>query len=143
MIDAQIQDALQQFVGDLRETDAMQEFINAQTDYANNPDLKSLRDSYTEMVQDFHRKQSDGTHSQQDIDDIRAIQMELQDHPVTQKVYMSQENLQGLLRGCNQRISTRLGLDFAQIAGSAGGCGGGSCGGGDCSSGDCSSGSCC
>ncbi|AFG36374.1 YlbF family regulator [Spirochaeta africana] len=107
-----------------------QRYIEAQSEYSGDPELIDLRNRYTDLIQDFQRKQTDGSYTQQDIDAVREVQMQVNGHRITQAVIGAQTELQDLLQACNQKMTAVLGMNFAQIArsASASSCGcGGSC----------------
>lgn len=128
MLDIQTQEAVKDFVEAVQSSNESQRYIAAQTEYSANPQLIELRGRYTDLIQGFQRKQADGSYTQQDIDDVREVQMQVNGHPAAQEVLTTQAGLQEFLQACNQQLSTVLGMNFAQIARSTASCGcGGSC----------------
>ncbi|MFW5801433.1 MAG: YlbF family regulator [Spirochaeta sp.] len=123
MIQAEVRDAISELVGAIRSTDASRTYIETQSEYSTNQELAQLRLRYAQMIQDFQRKQEDGDYTQEDIDAVREIQMQVNSHPAAQAVIEAKQQLQGLLRECNQSMSRILGMDFAQIAAVNSGCG--------------------
>lgn len=124
MLDIQIRDAVSDFVQTIQNAPEIQRYVHAQTEYSSNDELKQLRAQYSELMLGFQRKQAAGTYTQEDIDEVRELQMKVNGHRVTQDVMIAQEDMQEILRACNEQISTVLGMNFAKIAGMDCGCGG-------------------
>lgn len=111
-----------EFVAALLDDPSVIEFRSAADALDNDTDFAKLRNVYSETTEQFRQKQSDGTLDQQDIERVRALQNEVNSHPVAQRFIAARDEIAVLAQECNQEISSVLGFDFGSVAGPRGGC---------------------
>jgi cell fate (sporulation/competence/biofilm development) regulator YlbF (YheA/YmcA/DUF963 family) len=65
---------------------------------------------------ELRRKQSVNSVTQSDVEELRAVQMQVQANPAIMAYAQSQQDAVNFLREVNQEISQLLGVDFAALA---------------------------
>ena len=76
----------------------------------------ALLDSLSTLQNEVRRKQSSNNVTQKDIDELRAVQAQVQANDTIQAYATSQQLAVAYLRDLNQEISQLLGVDFAGLA---------------------------
>ncbi len=115
-------ESTKEFVAALLDDPSVIEFRSAAEALDTDEEFVSLRKSYEKTVEQFRRKQSDGSLEQTDIEQLRALQHEVNTHPIAQRFIAARDEIAVLVQECNQEISQVLGFDFGSVAGPRGGC---------------------
>lgn len=87
------------------------------------PQARALLEQLSASQTGIRTAQARGTVTQQDLEDLRAIQSEVQQNPVIMAYARSQQDAINYLREINQEISGLLGVDFATLARNCSSCG--------------------
>lgn len=115
-MDAELQQAADQFIETLQNNDTIAQFRSAREAFDNDAELHELRSRYGALVEEFQQKQADGTLTQEDINELRGLQQKVNAHPTTTAMIQAQNDVQGVLGDCNAALSNTLGFDFAATA---------------------------
>lgn len=121
-MELQLQTVTDTFIEALEADESIQAFQQAQRVFAENRELQGFRERYGTLAEALQRKQMDGTLTQDDIVELRTIQNQVNNHPVTQEYLRTQESATAILGACNQTISETLGFDFSSTAAPATAC---------------------
>jgi len=122
MIDITLKEAADEFVRVLAASPVVTAFQEAKAGMESDETLPALRDQYTRLVEQFQRKQFDGTLTQQDISKLRTLNNQVSTHPASIRFVESRDKALAMLSGCNQAMGTLLGFDFAANAAPAAAC---------------------
>jgi len=90
--------------------------VKARTAFQDDPELREIRKRFNERSADLQPKQSAGTLTQEEINDLRALQSSLNAHPVTARYIHARQGMTAALQECNRALSQELGFDFASAA---------------------------
>jgi len=121
-MDAKLQEAANQFIESLQNNDTIAQFRTARETFENDAGLHELRSTYGALVEEFQQKQADGTLTEEDINELRALQQKVNAHPTTTAMIQAQNDVQAVLGDCNAALSNTLGFDFAATAAPAAAC---------------------
>ena len=77
---------------------------------------RGLLQRLSELQSGLRRKQSNGAVTHAEIDELRAVQTQVQANAIIMAHAQSQQEAVNFLRGINQEISQLLGMDFALLA---------------------------
>ena len=121
-MDAKLQEAANQFIESLQNNDTIAQFRTARGAFENDAGLHELRSTYGALVEEFQQKQADGTLTEEDINELRALQQKVNAHPTTTAMIQAQNDVQAVLGDCNAALSNTLGFDFAATAAPAAAC---------------------
>ncbi len=80
-------------------------------------DARALLERLSAAQADMRRRQANGGVTQTDIDQLRALQSEVQSNRVIIEYARAQQDAIAYLREINQEIGELLGVDFAALAG--------------------------
>ncbi len=94
-------------------------FERAKVQFEDNEGAKTLLERLSAAQAELRTRQVSGGVTQQDIDELRALQSEVQSSNVIREYARAQQAAIAFLPLVNQEISQLLGLDFASLAGPA------------------------
>ena len=80
------------------------------------PEARDLIQHLSQAQSDLRRKQANGGIKPADVTELRALQSEVQSHPVIVDYVTTQQTAITYLREINQAISELIGTDFAALA---------------------------
>ncbi len=80
------------------------------------PHARGLIERLSQAQADLRRRQMHQGVTQADIDQLRALQREVQSNPVIIDYAVTQQSAVAYLREINQEISQLIGIDFASLA---------------------------
>jgi len=83
------------------------------------PNARALLERFSAAQADLRVRQSRGTLTQSDVNNLRALQQEVRSDPVIIDYAVAQQAAIAYLPEVNQGISQLLGTDFAALAGPA------------------------
>ena len=81
------------------------------------PEARGLIERLSQTQADLRRRQMSRGVTQADVAQLRALQSEVQSHPVIVDYAYTQQTAIAYLREINQEISLLIGSDFAALAG--------------------------
>ena len=81
------------------------------------PHARGLIERLSQTQADLRRRQTSRGVTQADVAQLRALQSEVQSHPVIVDYVTTQQTAIAYLREINQEISLLIGSDFAALAG--------------------------
>jgi cell fate (sporulation/competence/biofilm development) regulator YlbF (YheA/YmcA/DUF963 family) len=116
MLDMNLKLAAKEFIRYLNSSKEVQDFQAAEEKFNNDPEVSELHQRFTQLAQEFQQKQATGSVTQEEINTIKQLQKQINDHPATQKYAQKQQELKFMLQDCNSGISEILGLDFSDTA---------------------------
>lgn len=122
MIDAMLQESADQFVRVLSANPAVSAYQEAKASLETDEEFLSLRNEHARMIDEFRRRQSDGTLAPEDIANQRKVFARVSKHPANLKFLEAQAEMLAVLRHCNDVVSELLGFDFAVNAAPASCC---------------------
>jgi cell fate (sporulation/competence/biofilm development) regulator YlbF (YheA/YmcA/DUF963 family) len=118
----EVSSALEALGGAIGETDAYRKFEVAMTAFQNNTEVIDLRKRVRSVVGAYVEAQQNGKVDLGLIQNVRAAQNQLRDHPVVQEFSRRRQDAHGVFQAVNQAISEILGIDVAQAVAPASGC---------------------
>jgi cell fate (sporulation/competence/biofilm development) regulator YlbF (YheA/YmcA/DUF963 family) len=92
------------------------------TAFQNNTEVIDLRKRVRSVVGAYVEAQQNGKVDLGLIQNVRAAQNQLRDHPVVQEFSRRRQDAHGVFQAVNQAISEILGIDVAQAVAPASGC---------------------
>ena len=122
MLDRDLKQGADEFIGYLRSTPDLKEFHVALDLFGQDPFLKKLKKKYVSLERAFREKEMNATLTNEDIGKLRNIQNAFNQHPVTLRYAGAQQALGTLLKDCNDSINEVIGIDFAAFAAAGGSC---------------------
>jgi cell fate (sporulation/competence/biofilm development) regulator YlbF (YheA/YmcA/DUF963 family) len=121
-MDSQIKSIADQFVNRLFAVPEVIDYNETLDKYENNEEIKTLTEKYNSLAAGFQQKQYDGTLTQEEITEMRALVNSIRSHPLEIEIQNKQALLVGILQECNDELSSVLNMDFAKIAAPSSGC---------------------
>lgn len=100
----------------LADSEPFTRYVNAQSNLENDQTASDLLDILISTQNSFQRQQRQGGVTQADIDQIKAVQGQVQKNPTIMEYANSQKEAIAFLKEINKEISQQLGMDFALIA---------------------------
>ena len=91
-------------------------YQQAHTRFDADPEARGLIERLSQTQADLRRRQTSRGVTQTDVDQLRALQSEVQSHPVIVDYVYTQQSAITYLREINQAISELIGTDFAALA---------------------------
>lgn len=122
MISIELQNTADAFVAALETDETVSIYREAKHRFDEDEKLQQLRATYSEQLPGLQEKQAAGTLTQEDINGLRSLQQEVNEHPATVEMLRAQGSATEVLQECNTVISEILGFDFSATAASAGAC---------------------
>jgi cell fate (sporulation/competence/biofilm development) regulator YlbF (YheA/YmcA/DUF963 family) len=115
-LDIQLQNAADTFVATLTNSQEIRAFVKAKAEFQGNPELREVRKQFSEKQTEVQAKQTAGTLTQDEIDNVQALQNKLNSHTVTMNYTQTRHAMINQLHECNQALSNVMGFDFASAA---------------------------
>lgn len=122
MIDRAVQESADEFVRVLAASPVVSAFQEATASLEGDEELTALRNQHVKMTEQFRSKQFDGSLTQEDISNLRAMFERVSKHPLNVQFAAARNEALRLLGSCNEAMSSLLGFDFAANAAPAAAC---------------------
>ena len=91
-------------------------YHQSQARLESDPAAHGLLERLSALQSGLRRKQSNSTVTQAEVDELRAVQAQVQANATIMVYAQSQQEAVNFLREINQEISQLLGMDFASLA---------------------------
>jgi len=114
--------AADEFVAALENDATVSEFQKAREAFRNDSELHGLRSDYSQIMQQLQSKQLDGSLTEEDLAQLKTLQVKINQHRSTTMMIETQDKVTGVLASCNMEISNLLGFDFSATAAPAAAC---------------------
>ncbi len=111
--------ALDALVAQVRQAEPIQRYYQAKARLDADPQAGVLLARFSTAQADLRFRQSRGQVAQADVDQLRALQRQVQSNRAIMDYAETQQMAMAYLPEVNQEISELLGLDFASLAGPA------------------------
>lgn len=111
------------FTAALKADPAVKSFFAAREAYEANEEVYNMRMKYTQLVHDLRIKQTEGSLTEEDVAELRALEEQVNAHEATRALSSAQAKTIELLQSCNTAISERVGFDYASSAAAPKSCG--------------------
>ena len=108
--------ATESLIQNLLATEPFQAYQQSQAALNANAQAHGLLERLSTLQTEMRRKQGKGSVTQAEIEDLRAVQKQVQANEAILAYASSQETAVASLRELNQEISQLLGVDFAALA---------------------------
>ncbi len=108
--------AAENFVVAIKSSKEFDGFMKAKAMFKNHPELHMTRERFNKRSTQLQPKQTTGTLTKDEINELRALLDELNAHPVTNQFVRARINMVEALQGCNRALSAELRFDFAAAA---------------------------
>jgi len=102
----------------LARTRYVRAYQEARAQMEDNTEASTLLEELQQMQARFRVRQNNGGITHEDLERLRALQRQVQSHPLIGRYLETQQVAQSYLPSANREISNWLGLDFASLAGS-------------------------
>lgn len=116
MLNTELHDAAEALVAAIQQLDVYDVFTQTRAEFQGDPVLRAIRKHFNERSTELQNKQSTGGLSQEEINELRALQSNVNTHPVTTRYLQARQRLVVSLQEYNSRLSQELGFDFASAA---------------------------
>jgi len=116
MLNTELHHATEACVASVRGAKEYDAFMKAQTAFQNDPELRAIRKRFSDRSSELQTKQSTGTLTQEEINELRALQSSLNTHAVTARYIHARRRMVATLQECNRALSQELEFDFASAA---------------------------
>ena len=116
MLNPELQKAAESFVSSVCSAAEYDAYVQAHTAFQRDPDLRGVRKRFNERSAELQTRQSRGTLTQEEIDELRGLQSALNAHPVTTRYIHTRQALVAALQECNRALGLELRFDFASAA---------------------------
>ena len=97
-------------------SEAFLTYQQSQATMNSDSEARGLLDLLSTLQTALRHKQSNNSVTQTDVEELRAIQTQVQANPIIMAYAQSQQDAVNFLREINQEISQTLGVDFAALA---------------------------
>jgi cell fate (sporulation/competence/biofilm development) regulator YlbF (YheA/YmcA/DUF963 family) len=91
-------------------------YQQSQVQLESDPQARALLARLSALQAHLRRQQTNGGVTQAEIEELRALQAQVQANGAIQAYAQSQQAAMALLRAVNQEVSQLLGIDFAMLA---------------------------
>lgn len=115
-VPSELYQATECLIENLLASEAFLVYQQSQSRLNSDSDARGLLDLMSTLQAALRHKQSANNVTQSDIDELRAIQEQVQANEAIMAYAQSQQNAVAFLREINQEISELLGVDFAALA---------------------------
>ncbi len=105
------------FIEALKAVGSVRRFAEAKRRFDTDPEVQALM----KTLQQFQQAQLTGAALAVPLEEVRAAQKRIQEHPVVRELLMARDAVGSFLQETNVAISQVLGVNFGQTAGPAGG----------------------
>lgn len=123
MLNSELRQAAERFVTSVRGATEFDAYLKAHIECQSDPVLRGIRKRFNERSAELQTKQSRGTLTQEEIDELRELQRNLNEHPVTTRYIHARQALVTSLQEHNRAVGQELGFDFASAAAAKSCCG--------------------
>jgi cell fate (sporulation/competence/biofilm development) regulator YlbF (YheA/YmcA/DUF963 family) len=123
MLNTELHHTAEIFVATLRTSDTFRAFVEAQAAFQRDAELQEIRTRFNVRFTELQGRQTTGTLTQDEINELRALQSRLNAHPTTVRYINTRQAMLAMLQECNGVLSKELGFDFASAAAPASCCG--------------------
>ena len=121
-MEKQIEYVADEFVRALQSIPVVIEYTEALAKAENNEEILRLTEKYNYFAADFQKKQYDGSLTQEEINELRALASKIQNNALNVELADKKNLLKIILLGCNANISNEIAMDFAKLAAPSGCC---------------------
>lgn len=111
----ELQQVTENLIENLLASEAFLSYQQSQSQLNSDSDARGLLDLMSTLQAALRHKQSANSVTQSDIDELRAIQEQVQVNEAIMAYAQSQQNAVAFLREINLEISQLLGVDFAAL----------------------------
>lgn len=112
----ELQQVTENLIENLLDSETFLVYQQSQSQLNSDSDARGLLDLMSTLQAALRYKQSANSVTQSDIDELRAIQEQVQANEAIMAYAQSQQNAVAFLREINLEISQVLGLDFSALA---------------------------
>ena len=112
----ELHEATNTLIQNLLASETFLTYQQSQATMNSDSEARGLLDLLSTLQTALRHKQSNNSVTQTDIEELRAIQTQVQANPVIMAYAQSQQDAVNFLREINQEISQTLGVDFAALA---------------------------
>lgn len=112
----ELEQATENLIENLLDSETFLVYQQSQSQLNSDSDARGLLDLMSTLQAALRHKQSANSVTQSDIDELRAIQEQVQANEAIMAYAQSQQNAVAFLREINLEISQVLGLDFSALA---------------------------
>lgn len=110
-----LDEALHNLIEQLTHSEAFVRLRSAEQNLMNDQEALTLLNRLAEAQQKVKTQQQSGKPSEEDVNRLQELQLEVSEHPLIQDYEYSREAYIALVRQVNQHISQQIGLDFASL----------------------------
>lgn len=110
-----LDEALHNLIEQLTHSEAFARLRSAEQNLMNDQEALTLLNRLAEVQQKVKTQQQSGKPSEEDVNRLQELQLEVSEHPLIQDYEYSREAYIALVRQVNQHISQEIGLDFASL----------------------------
>ena len=101
----------------LRESDAVQNYLNAQKQFEEDQIAQALQQQFTQTYERLTQKQENGENlSEKEIQEFNQLRFQLQTHPLISERDAAFAEVRNVFTHLSSLIQVTLGLDFANMA---------------------------
>ena len=112
----ELHEATENLIQNLLASELFQMYHGAQTQMDSDTQARTLLERLSTLQTELRGKQKNGSITQADIEELRAVQAQVQANTTITAYAQSQQDAVAFLREINQEISQVLGVDFAILA---------------------------
>jgi cell fate (sporulation/competence/biofilm development) regulator YlbF (YheA/YmcA/DUF963 family) len=112
----ELHQATECLIENLLASEAFLAYQRSQSAMNSDSEARGLLELLSTLQAALRHKQSSNSVTQSDIDELRAIQTQVQANPIIMALSQSQGDAVNFLREVNQEISQTLGVNFATLA---------------------------
>lgn len=112
----ELQQATENLIENLLASEAFMSYHQSRGAMNSDAQARSLLERLSTLQAELRRKQNSNTVTQSDVDELRALQKQVQANSVIMAYAQSQQEAVNFLREINAEISQLLGVDFAALA---------------------------
>jgi cell fate (sporulation/competence/biofilm development) regulator YlbF (YheA/YmcA/DUF963 family) len=117
-----MQEATNVFISNLLASEAFIRYHQSQTLLDHDSQAQALLNQLSQTQTELRKKQTDNSLSKDEIDSLRALQVQARENVVIQGYADSQQDVIEYLREINEEINQLLGIDFASFTKRSGCC---------------------
>ena len=111
-----MQEAAEALINNLLASEAFVRYQQAQAVLKAEHQARTLLEQLSQAQADLRKKQATNNVTQAEIDDLRALQEQVQDNKIILTYAQTQQEAVNFLREINNEISQLLGINFASFA---------------------------
>ena len=109
--------AVEQLAAVILRAEPISAYQQAKASLDNDPEARGLLERFSKAQSDLRQRQAKNAVTQTDVDQLRAIQRQVQSNRIIMDYAKTQQAAVAYLPAVNQEISMLLGVDFASLAG--------------------------